>query len=72
MRPRYITAIRSAMFQARPRSCVTATIEMPVSSTSERISARISPRIEASSDATGSSASNNCGDSTIAPAINTR
>ena len=59
--PRYITAMRSAMFHARPRSWVTATIDSPTSSTSERSSARISPRIEASSDATGSSASSSCG-----------
>ena len=62
IRPRYITAIRSAMFQASPRSWVTAMMERPRSSTSERSRARISPRIDASSDATGSSASSSCGD----------
>ena len=33
MRPRYMTATRSAMFHASPRSWVTATIATPVSST---------------------------------------
>ena len=31
IRPRYITAMRSAMFQARPRSCVTTRIVTPAS-----------------------------------------
>ena len=60
-RPRYITAIRSAMFQARPRSWVTTSTESPSSSRSWSSSARISPRIEASSDETGSSATSTCG-----------
>src|SRR5690606_3216933 len=56
MRPRYITAMRSAMFQAKPRSWVTTSTARPVSSTRLRSRARISPRIEASRLATGSSA----------------
>ena len=35
MRPRYITAMRSAMFHATPRSWVTTTMLIPVSSTSD-------------------------------------
>ena len=56
MRPRYITATRSAMFQASPRSWVTTRIETPVSFDQVSIRARISPRTEASRPDTGSSA----------------
>ena len=70
--PRYITAIRSAMFHAIPRSWVTATIDSPRSSTSERSSARISPRIEASSEPPARRRGAACGDRAIAPAISTR
>ena len=38
MRPRYITATRSAMFHASPRSCVTTRIATPVSRTSPSMS----------------------------------
>ena len=72
IRPRYMTAIRSAMFQASPRSCVTTRIVTPVSCTSRCISARISPRTEASRLETGSSATSSDGSSTIAPAMTTR
>jgi hypothetical protein len=45
---------------------------MPVSRTSRSISARISPRTDASRLETGSSATSSPGWSTIAPAITTR
>ena len=64
--------MRSAMFQASPRSWVTTRIVTPVSRTSFCISARISPRTEASSEETGSSATTTAGSSTIAPAMTTR
>ena len=48
--------MRSAMFHARPRSWVTTMMPRPSSSRSRSSSARISPRIEASSEETGSSA----------------
>jgi len=44
----------------------------PVSRTSFSIRARISPRTDASSEETGSSATSRPGCSTIAPAISTR
>ena len=61
IRPRYITATRSAMFQASPRSCVTTSTDRPRSSRSRSSSARISPRTDASSEATGSSATSTFG-----------
>ena len=72
IRPRYMTAIRSAMFQARPRSWVTTRTPRPSSSRSLSSSARISPRIEASRLETGSSAISRRGSSASAPAISTR
>ena len=72
MRPRYMTATRFATFQASPRSCVTTRMPTPVSRTSLSISARISPRTEASRADTGSSATSRLGFSTIAPAMITR
>ena len=53
--------MRSAMFQASPRSWVTTRIVTPVSRTSFSISARISPRTEASRLDTGSSATSRRG-----------
>ena len=61
IRPRYITAIRSAMFQARPRSWVTTSTPSPSSSRSFSSRARISPRMEASRLETGSSAISSSG-----------
>ena len=63
---------RSAMFQARPRSWVTTSTESPRSSRSASSSARISPRTEASSEETGSSATSTSGSRTSAPAMTTR
>ncbi|CAM01503.1 hypothetical protein SACE_2197 [Saccharopolyspora erythraea NRRL 2338] len=70
--PWYITATRSAMFHARPRSWVMTSVERPRSTRRRSSRARISPRTVASSDATGSSATSTRGWSTRAPAMTTR
>ena len=72
IRPRYITATRSATFHASPRSCVTTNTVTPACRTSPSISDRISPRTDASSADTGSSATSMLGLRTMAPAMITR
>jgi hypothetical protein len=67
-----MTASRSATFQASPRSWVTTNTDRPRSSRSDSSSARISPRTEASSEDTGSSATITLGSSISAPAMTTR
>ncbi len=72
MRPRYITATRSAIVHASPRSCVT--IRMLIFDSARSLSSRrrISPRTDASRFDTGSSATMTRGSSASAPAITTR
>jgi hypothetical protein len=72
IRPRYITATRSAMFQARPRSWVTTRTASPVSSTSRPHQREDLPADRGIELATGSSARRRRGSITIAPAITTR
>ena len=67
--PWYITATVSAMFHASPRSWVMTSALSPSRSRSDSSRARISPRAEASSEATGSSATSSCGPTASAPAI---
>ena len=67
-----MTATRSAMVHARPRSWVTMMMVRPSSSRRPMSSCRISPRTDASRFETGSSATITSGSSTSAPAITTR
>ena len=72
IRPRYITATRSAIVHANPRSCVTINTVIRDSRRSFNRSRRISPRTDASRFDTGSSATINRGSSASAPAMTTR